>query len=98
MKTLTELAKTYVSAYTEYGHNLVTKRNFTEGEIVEYKAAGPRKGYYKETGSEYDLCAGDLCVIASFGGPRDMVVDRIVNDEVIRYAVDFKMIKKVKVK
>lgn len=96
MKTITDLAETYVDAYTEYGHSPVTKRTFTEGEIVEYKAAEPRKGYYKEADTEYDLCAGDLCVIAMFGGPRDMVVDRIVNNEVVRYAVDFKMIKKVK--
>lgn len=95
--TLEEYSTKLLEYYADF-HELKTERKFTEGEIVEYKADEPKKGYYKETDTEFDLRKGDLCVIASFGGPRDMVVDRIVNDEVVRYAVDFAMIKKVKTK
>jgi hypothetical protein len=97
MKTLEELSKELRAHYASYRY-IETKRKFTEGEIVRFVGKEPRKGYYKETNTEYDLCDGDLCVLATFGGPRWAVVDRVVNDEVVRYSVDFDMIKKVKTK
>lgn len=97
MNTLEELSKAIIDEIRTF-REVETRRKFTDGQIVQYVGDEARRGYYKERNTDYDLRKGDLCVIASFGGPRDMVVDRIVNDEVIRYAVDFKMIKKVKVK
>jgi hypothetical protein len=97
MKTLEDVSNELIAERQSYAE-LKTKRKFTEGEIVRFVGKEPRKGYYKEADTEYDLCDGDLCVLWSFGGPRWAVVDRVVNDEVIRYSVDFDMIKKVKTK
>lgn len=83
--------------YEEYGHQYKRKfKGFERGQIVEYKAEAPRKAYYKERNTKYDLNKGDLCVVAEIGGPYDFCVDRIVNGEIIRYSVDAEWIKKVK--
>jgi len=70
-----------------------TRKGFKLGQIVRWNNPEPSPAYYAAPREWARINMGDLCVIGSFGGPKDFCVDYFKNGRVVRasaYVSDLK--------